>query len=485
MRTDPYPLSPIQQGMLFHWLLDRHSGNDIEQIVAELHEPMDPSRLRQCWQRVLGAFSTLRTSFLWEGLSTPLQEIRADVVMPFATEDLRHLDALRQRERIEEYLQRDRRDGFDLSVAPAMRVMLFQLAEREFRMIWSFHHILVDGRSFETILTEVFETYADPNRGTTSDRPYRDYIDWVASQDVSPAQAFWREKLRGFIATTPLLFDTPAGTEGDRFGQVTAGLSVETTRGLRELAAHEDLTLNSIVMGAWALLLARYSCESEVVFGATKTTRRGTLEGADKIVGVFLATLPVRIPVDPEMPIRAWLRRVRDEWVSLRGYEHLPLVQIKQETELPASAPLFDTFIMFENSQFETRLRAKGGLWTSRRFTLLEQPGLPMGLMAYGDEALALKIDYDARRFARSTIARTLDHLSTILESWAKSPHGLVWQVPILTDVERTTILYQWNKNEAEYPRIGRWRHSSKSRCRRVPSGLHSPSKAAKLPIAN
>ncbi|MGE5101629.1 MAG: non-ribosomal peptide synthetase [Deltaproteobacteria bacterium] len=453
MRPDTYPLSPIQEGMLFHWLLDPHSGTDVEQIVADLHEPVDPARLERSWQHAVDAFGTLRTAFAWEGLASPVQYVVPQANVPFAFEDLRRLDDDARSNRLEQHLREDRRAGFNLAAAPAMRVSLLQIGDSRFRMVWTFHHILIDGRSFETILDRVFGAYDGVASGETSERPYREYIDWVVAQNSAPSREFWRRKLAGFTATTPLPHATGRDAVGAPFAEARAALSVETTARLRELAARENLSLNSLVIAAWALLLARHSGEADVVFGVTKTTRRGTIPDADAIVGLFLATIPVRITVDAEMSVRDWLRRVREEWVSLRGHEHLSLVEIKQLSELPASAPLFDSFLMFENYELGALLRSKGGAWRRRSFTLLEQPGYPLALMAYGDDAMSLKIDYDARRFDAETVDRLLGHLSTVLGAWSERIDGPVWRVPMLTAPERSTVLEKWNATAMDYPR--------------------------------
>src|SRR5690348_1283306 len=182
MQPDSYPLAPIQQGMLFHWLRDRHSGTDVEQIVAELHEPIDQARLERSWQRALDSFGTLRSAFAWEGLSSPMQFITPAATLPFTFADLRALSEQARVERLAQHLRDDRREGFDLSAAPAMRVTLFQLGDSHFRMVWTFHHILIDGRSFETILDSVFGAYDGAPTVPNADRPYREYIDWVSTR---------------------------------------------------------------------------------------------------------------------------------------------------------------------------------------------------------------------------------------------------------------------------------------------------------------
>lgn len=452
MRPDAYQLAPIQQGMLFHWLLDRHSGTDIEQIIADLNEPIDKVRLETAWNAVLESFTTLRTAFMWDGLTTPLQRVEPHATIHVAFQDLRDLGPAERGSHVNTYLESDRRNGFDLASPPAMRVALFQIDDSRFTMVWSFHHILIDGRSFEVILKSVFAAYESGTAPEVLDRPYKDYIDWVIQQDQSRARDFWRQTLAGFTATTPLPFD-PSGIPADGFGQRDFALPVETTHRLRELARREDISLNTIIMAAWALLLARYSGETDIVFGATKTTRRGTIRDADKMVGLFLATIPVRISIDPDAPVREWLKRVRAGWASLRGYEHLPLVDIKHVSALPPGASLFESHVVFENYEFATRLRSQGGAWTQRDFRLVENTGFPLSFLVYGDDALALKIEFDGRRFHGETIQRMLGELARVLSAWSEDATGPVWRTPILTRTEEELLLHDWNATEMAYPK--------------------------------
>ena len=452
MQADLYPLSPIQRGMLYHWLRDRHSGRDQEQIVADLREPIDRARLQAAWIAIIESFSTLRTAFVWEGYDAPLQWVapEATVSMPF--EDLRHLPASKQEERVSTYLDSDRRAGFDLGVAPAMRIALFQLGDAHFRMVWSVHHILLDGRSFSLILNSVFASYAGAAPPEVSRRPYREYIDWVSAQDVSEAREYWRTTLNGFTATTPLPFDE-AQAEATDAREREATLPVQTTRKLRELAEREGLSLNSIMLGAWALLLARQSGETDIVFGSTKTTRQGTIPEAERMVGQFLATVPVRVMVEPDAPVRDWLRNVRARWLSIRGREYLSLVDIKKVSALPASRALFDSLVVFENYRFPTKLHNQGGAWAHRDFRLLENTGFPLSFLVYGDDALAMQIGYTANRFQDQTIERLLGELSRILAAWGEDATQPLWRTPTLAPAEEEFLLRDRNATDMAYPR--------------------------------
>ena len=438
--AEGYALSPIQAGMLFHWALDGHSGTDIEQIVGELCEPIDPFRLAEAWQGAVDHYSTLRTAFAWEGRPAPLQYVQPVAKVEFTFEDLRKNEESNREQRSQAFLRSDRRAGFDLTHAPLMRVTLFQMEDAHFRMIWTFHHILLDGRSFEFILGDVFARYAGET-SAAADRPYRKYIEWVHQQDHAASRVFWRRKLAGFTGPTPIppaRSDVPAA---DDFQRCDIQLSPDDTRRVRTLASREGLSLNSILLGAWALILAQSSGTHDVVFGASKTTRRASIPDADSMVGLFLATIPVRIAVDFALPVTDWLRRVRAEWIALRGHEHLPLVDIRNASDVLSSSALFDSLVMYDTGQLDSVMRARGPEWSNRRFSTFEQTGLPLTLLAYGDgEALALRLEYDTRRVDQRTAMRWLDHLGSVLGAWGHDATGLVADSPAMQFDERAGI---------------------------------------------
>jgi amino acid adenylation domain-containing protein len=449
-----YPLAPIQRGMLYHWLRDPRSGRDVEQILADLREEIDPARFEAAWSAVVESFDTLRTAFIWDGPDAPVQRVVPNATLDVRFTDLRACDAGDREQRLQAYLASDRHAGFDLSIAPAMRVALFQFGDAHFRMVWSFHHILLDGRSFALILNRVFAVYERAPISDVSPRPFRDYIDWVEAQDVSESRTYWKETLRGFTATTPLPFDVPRSGAAEARERETA-LPLDTTRRLRELGAREEFSLNTIVMAAWALVLARHSGETDIVFGSTKTTRQGSIPDADKIVGQFLATVPVRVTVDPDVPVREWLKRVRAQWLSIRGHEHLSLVDIKKVSALPPSAALFNSLVVFENYRFPTRLRQQGGAWEHREFRLLENTGFPLSFLVYGDDALVLNIEYASNRFCVETIDQLLGEVTSILSAWSEDVTGPVWRTPILSPIEEQRVLRDWNATAMAYPRDG------------------------------
>ena len=457
---DSYPLSPMQQGMLFHALYEAPPGVDVEQMVCTFSEALELPTFERAWRRVVAEHAVLRTAFRSEGLDEPVQEVHSAAAITFTHQDLRGVSAETVDARLKLYLREDRRKGFDMSRPPLMRFALFQVAEAEVRFVWTFHHILLDGRSFSLVIRDVFACYeaflagAEPQ--LEARRPYKDFIGWLGARNEEASAQFWRELLAGFRVPTPLLGDRPSArhVEDIDYAEQTAYLPAATTALLSTVAKEHKLTLNAFLQGVWGLLLSRYSGETDVVFAATRAGRRTALggEGTESMLGVFINTLPVRARVNPDLDVVTWLREVQTQARSLRDHEHTPLVKVRESSELPASAPMFATLLVFEERILDATMKRLGGAFTTRDFRIVRQTNFPLMLIAYGGEELVLELEYDKRRLDDATVARMLGHLQTLLEAMATRPLSRVGDLPILTAAERTQLLQTWNATAVAYP---------------------------------
>ncbi len=215
---DSYPISPLQQGMLFHDLYAPHSGMYLQQLVCTFHEKLNVTAFKEAWQRVIARHPVLRTSFHWEGFNEPLQRVHKHFNLRWVEEDCRAMPLREQNHRVETYLQNDKQQGFKLTEAPLMRLALFQMGDADYRFIWTSHHAIMDGRSRFILLNEVFSFYEAFCRGKDiklkHPRPYRDYIDWFTKEDFNKAEDFWRRMLEGVNTHTPIVVDSKSHSSG-------------------------------------------------------------------------------------------------------------------------------------------------------------------------------------------------------------------------------------------------------------------------------
>ena len=450
-----YPLSPMQQGMLFHTIYAPDSGVYFHQVRCVLEGELNVSSLREAWQRVLDRHAVLRTAFVWEHRKQPLQVVHPQVPLPWVEEDWRELSPPAQQERVAAYLERDRRTGFVLSKAPLLRCALLRTGDNAYEFIWSYHHILLDGWSLALLLKEVFAHYAALERQGQLElprpRPYQDYIAWLKRQSFDDAEKFWRHTLRGVTAPTPLaLARSHSNGTGTDDGEVQLELSSELTTALNALAARHKLTVNTMVQGGWALLLSRYSGEREVVYGATVSGRPADLPGIETMIGLFINTLPVRVSVSGDELLTDWLKTIQAHQVESRQYEFSPLVQVQGWSEVPRKLPLFESIYIFENYLGDALGMENFGNVRVRDIQPIAHTNYPLTLMVYQGQRLLLKLFYDSSRFDHAVTSRILDHLHTVLESMVADPHRRISDVEILTDAERERLIGAAGEVETE-----------------------------------
>lgn len=454
-----YAISPLQQGMLFHHLMAPQAGVDLQQIVISGGDRLDTDRLREAWQQTADRHPILRTAFRWEGLDLPLQEVHDSALVPLVPYAWEGADPAAREARFAKFLDEDRRRGFDLRQPPLMRLTLFGGDGDAWRLVWTFHHILLDGRSSRLVLQEVFDLQDAALRGESPQRPlprpYEEYIRWIQRLDRHGAREYWMERLRGFTAPTSIPVTRTAASGDGRLpgqGHATIGLDPATTERLRELARAHELTLNTLVQGAWAILLARYSGDPEVTFGVVRAGRRGTVEGADAMIGLFVNTLPLRIATEPDTRLLPWLKEIRSQWRSMRDHEWTVPAELQQWLGLPAGVPVFHSILMFEEYLLEHWMQARGGPWASRRIAIHGNAGFAVTVKAYDGPALTLQLEYDRTRLDPEPARRMAGHLRTILENLLEGLDRPLRAVRMVSGEEWRQLVSGWNGSTAPYP---------------------------------
>ena len=365
-----FPLSPQQRGMLYESLASGDSGVHVEQASCSLPDDFDVSAFAGAWQRLLARHSILRTAFAWKSRAEPLQVVLRSVPVP-----LRRL-AWRDRGLEQGALQTLRQDelqrGFDLARAPLMRLTLVESGAGS-QLIWTHHHILMDGWCRGALLRELFDLYEALRRGEEPvldpARPYLDYVQWLQEKqrDLSNAEDFWRHRLQGISRATPigrppLTADPSAYAVG--FGERRGSLDGAGTARLQALTRRYSLTPNTLIQGAWALLLRRYAGTRDVTFGATVAGRPSELPQVESILGLFINTLPFRVSVRPEASLANWLAQdIQRGLLELRDYEYCSAGQIHRWSEVPGCEPLFHSVLVFENRPTPASPKNGGGRW--------------------------------------------------------------------------------------------------------------------------
>jgi amino acid adenylation domain-containing protein/non-ribosomal peptide synthase protein (TIGR01720 family) len=453
--VDVYPLSPMQQGMLFHALFDPAAGMYVGQLFLDLEGTLEEKVLERAWQWVLERHAVLRTAFVWEEVGEPLQVVCKGVAVPLERQDWRGHSAGQRHERWQALLRDDRRRGFEPARAPLMRLVLIRTAERSHRLLWSFDMILFDGWSLALILSDLFRCYEALQRGETPprDQPqgtYRDFIAWLVGRDAAASREFWQRYLAGFAAATPLDMNPAMAAPGHAVRR--HGMTLADTRRLEASARSNGLTLNTLAQVAWALLLSRYSGEDDVVFGATTSGRSAEVPGIESIAGLFINTLPARARVPAAGALSTWALRWQEQQAELRQHEHVPLAQIQAWSELPAGQNLFESILVFENYPPESAQPGPQSGFTIPALELAEQTNYAIALSFLPGDRLGLVAGYDPSRFDAVTIDRILGHLEALLLQFASGIAGEIADLQLLRAEERHQLLHDWNDTAVPMP---------------------------------
>ncbi len=449
-------LTPVQEGMLFHTLYAPGSGVYHEQRACVLEGDLDTAAYERGWESVIERHPVLRTAFHWEGLPKPLQAVHRRVEPSWHRGDWRGLSPATQRERLAAHLREDRSRGFELGRAPLLRLALFRLGEQSHQLVLSFHHILLDGWCLPFVFRDVSIAYEALQRRQAPrlqrPRPYREFLLWLQSRDTSGDEAFWRRELAGFHHPTPLPAPGPAAgrsaADADAAAEVRDVLPADRAAALQGFARTHQLTLNTMVQAAWALLLARWSGQRDVLFGTTVSGRPASLPGSEAMVGLFINTLPVRAAAPLAEPLLPWLRELQERQAEARDHEHTPLARIQAWSEIPPGRPLFETIVVFENQMSEALSHAAVQLRT-RELHGVGRTNYPLTLVVAPGAPLVLHALYDRSRIDPAGAARTLGHLRTLLAAMAEDPRRCPEDLPLLTPEERQQLLFEWGESES------------------------------------
>ena len=455
-----YPLSPMQQGMLFHTILATEGGLYFEQTTFKVRGAFDVNAFKKALEKTMARNAILRTSFVYKKQDVPLQVVQKEVELPFTELDWSdRSDSAVQAAMLEDFLNNDRAKGFKLAKAPLIRLTVIRLEEDVWQLIWSNHHILFDGWSLPILLKEVFSFYEANVRKQEFDlprkRPFRDYILWLQKQDMQKAEEFWKKLLADFNAPNaiPLLhFDIDKNAKSTYLKE-TFHLPQETANKLNSLARANQLTMNTIVQGAWSILLHRYTGDEDIVFGATVSGRPPELQGVEEMPGLFINTLPVRVPVNPYKPTLHLLTELQKQAVKLREYEYTPLADIQNWSGVPANASLFESLIVFENYPVDESMKNQMSSLDIFDVTTNERTNYPISLVAGAHQGLSLDIAYDSAQFSIRSIKAMLEQMGLILSQIADAPQSPVRDINLLNSKIANQVRIDWNRTATEFPR--------------------------------
>ncbi len=446
---DILPLSPVQEGMLFHAFYDA-AGPDIYnvQIGLSLDGPVDEKSLQDAAKALLGRYPNLRSAFKHEGLARPAQIIPKDIALNWKAVDLSGFEGTERRRKLDEMVQQDRLIRFVPRVSPLFRFLFLRCGPEEFHLLITTHHILVDGWSVPLLIRELLQLYTQQGIAAALPRvsPFRDYLAWLAGRDRSAAEAAWREGMAGLEEGTRL---SPRASLGEPKipERIVLALDAELTRRLADQARAHSLTLNTVIQGAWAVLLSRMTGREDVVFGSTVSGRYPEVAGIETMVGLLINTVPTRVQLRPDDSLDSLIRRLNQEQSRLFAHQYVGLVEIQGWT---GRKELFDTLVVFEN--FPRDLEAEKEVFSGVRLMDLnvnDAAHYPLVVMIGPGEQLAMNFDYHPDHFSAKVVERLSTGFLRLLTAYSDDPDQSISGIDLLDERERRQIL-AWSRTQTE-----------------------------------
>ena len=459
---DVYPLTPMQEGMLLHTLLEPGTGIYYMQDRYRINSALDPDRFAQAWQAVVARHEALRASFSWNAGEAMLQIIHKPGKTAVDYQDWRGLDDSAQEARLQSLHKQEREAGFDLLCEAPFHLRLVRVADARYWFMMSNHHILIDAWCRSLLMNDFFEVYQALGEGRQAQLPvpprYRDYIGWLQRQDLNEARQWWQANLAGFERATAVPSDRPlrhdhAG-DGMVVGDCYTRLQVSDGVRLRELAQAHQLTINTFAQAAWALVLARYSGDRDVAFGVTVAGRPVSMPQMQRTVGLFINSIALRVQLPAageRRSVRSWLQGLLEHNMQVREYEYLPLVAIQECSELPKGQPLFNSLFVFENAPVETAVLDHAQHLNASSDSGRTHTNFPLTAVCYPGDDLGLHLSFDQRYFDYPTVERLLAEFKRLLLALVQGFEGEVSDLPLLGAEEQRFLLEDCNRTEHAY----------------------------------
>ncbi|MCZ8519460.1 MULTISPECIES: non-ribosomal peptide synthetase [Paenibacillus] len=443
-----YALSPLQQGILFHSIGNAENGAYYESLDMTFLGEVDVPRFEQAMNGLIRRYEVLRTAFLYEDLAKPRQVVLRERPFNAHYEDLTALGSGEREAYLREWSRKDAERGFNLQQDPLLRVSLFRVGPQEYRCMWRHHHIILDGWCLGILFRELLDTYASLKEGGLPSLPpapkYASYIAWLEKRDPAEAKAYWQPYVEGLDALTGLPQSEKRGT-GYRHEVEVLIFSEAVTEQLQQLARTHSVTLNIVVQALWGLLLQAYNDCDDAVFGAVVSGRPALIPDVEKLVGLCINTIPVRLR-DRQMTFEEVLRALQEASLASEPYSTFPLHEIQALNQ--GQTALFDHLLAFENFPFEGEVErlcspdATGFRITNVLFR--EQTNYNLDITVIPGPQLTMKFSYNACAYSKETILRMTEHLRRTVDWVLRHPDRPVRELCYVPEEEAARLL-AWN----------------------------------------
>ncbi|MCU0286952.1 MAG: amino acid adenylation domain-containing protein [Acidobacteria bacterium] len=457
---DIYSLSHMQEGMLFHALYDIKSSAYFEQVSYRLIWELEPVIVVKSLNRLFERYDILRTVFIYEDIERPIQLVLKNRQVEFFYKDL--IDEPNSKNKdayIKAFKEKDRQRSFDLSRDILMRVAVIRISLSEYEFIWSHHHILMDGWCTSILITEFFEIYKNYQEGKTcllpDVKPYRVYIQWLEKQDRKKSKNYWAAYLDGYeqLNGIPLAQIREKNVNEKYCGHAEILLIEKNySEKLARIAAAANVTLNTVIQALWGILIGKYNNSTDVVFGAVVSGRPSEIPGIERMIGLFINTVPIRIRWEEKNVFKYLIRKIQDEAIENESHHYYSLADIQAASFLKQD--LLDHILIFENLPIAEQIEGLAerspknstrSLWKLSNIESFEQTNYNFNLTIIAGEQLALKFEYNALIYQQEDVQQLAQCFNSLVMQITAHEEMQIRELTLISEKEKECILYEFN----------------------------------------
>ncbi|HYC28666.1 MAG TPA: condensation domain-containing protein, partial [Chitinophagaceae bacterium] len=444
----------MQEGILFHGLYSEEAAAYIEQLKCRLHG-VDITAFKQSWQHLLSRHSVLRSSFHHDAFSIPVQCVYRNIILPVEIADYRSMNAEEQQAAVEQYAINDQKRNFNFEEAPLMRISLLQLTDDSFYMVWSWHHLLMDGWSMPVLMENFLSVYESISNGQLpppqEEDKYEDYIRYIESGDKEQEEQYWRSYMDGLTESTLLPFINSISERNKGVGIYRSELlkfDEPTTQRIESFAQRHHITMNTLMQGVWSYLLHQYTDRTNVCYGVIVSGRPNELKGIEKRVGMYINTIPLHASVKPDDKIADWLQAIQAGQVASRRYQYTSLQHVQEWTGIRRD--LFDSLLVFENYPVSKVVSSKEWQLRVNQVQVNEHSNYPLSILIGAGRDVSILFSYNSSILEEVYVKEIAAHFEHVLLQMISGANSIA-NLRLITDVEANILLKNFNDTAVTY----------------------------------
>ncbi|WP_158078661.1 non-ribosomal peptide synthetase, partial [Clostridium puniceum] len=451
-----HSLAPMQEGMLYNLILDKNSHAYFEQSVLTLEGTLRGEILNKVFNILLEKYEALRTAFFYEDISKPKQAILSKREMSIHYEDISNLNEEKKEKYIEEFKKADRDRGFDLTNDCLIRVSVIKIKDNKYKLIYDFHHIIMDGWCVGIIIDEIVNMYKAlyEEKEIVIDRaePYSNYLEWLGKQDKTESLEYWKNYLQGYEQET-VIPTIKKKSQSFKPAEEQIILDNLLTRKLKSTAESNNITMNAVIQTVWSILLQKYNNTDDVVFGSVISGRPSEIKGIERMVGLFINTVPIRVKSTKDIEFRELAQKLNKDFIHANAYGYCSLAEIQALTDMKNR--LINHVTIYENYPINEEMMNSNKYEKSELsivdFENFEQTNYNLELVIMPGRQLNIKLAYNCNVYSNEIIKSIKNNFHNLLNCVISKPNIKLAEIDIVSTEERNKLLNEFNKTESEY----------------------------------